>query len=75
MTVSTLVKDMCLESKATYVMKLFDKMGESGFQGDVLVYRMLINGLCKIHNMGFTIELHGRMLKENCQANVFTHSM
>lgn len=66
-TMSTLLEALCLDGKFFDAVELFDKLTESGFEGNVNVYGILINGLCKIREIDSAIHLHRRMI---CETNV-----
>lgn len=67
---STLLEGLCLDGKFFDAVELFDKLTESGFEGNVNVYGILINGLCKIREIDSAINLHRRMI---CETNVVTY--
>ncbi|KAK8308359.1 hypothetical protein V6Z12_D02G052600 [Gossypium hirsutum] len=55
--------------------QVFDKMCERGFQGDGVIYGILINGLCFIGHPGMALELHRKMENSSCQGTLLTFSM
>ncbi|KAI9200447.1 hypothetical protein LWI28_008134 [Acer negundo] len=71
-TVTTLLRGLCLNGKVFIAIKVFDKMTEIRFQSNESICRILINSLCKIHKIDFAIELRRRMIYA---ANVITYSV
>ncbi|MBA0721766.1 hypothetical protein Golax_009271, partial [Gossypium laxum] len=49
-TFSTLINGLCIQSKISEAISIFDGMTERGYQLDLIVYNTILKGLCKTGN-------------------------
>ncbi|KAG6708363.1 hypothetical protein I3842_06G077800 [Carya illinoinensis] len=74
MIVGTFVEGLCKDGRVHCALPLFDKLCER--VGEiVIIYGTLINGFCKMHEIGRALEMHRRMVNVECKVNMLTYSM
>ncbi|XP_026432388.1 pentatricopeptide repeat-containing protein At3g22470, mitochondrial-like [Papaver somniferum] len=74
-TLTTLIKGLCLQENIHSAFEVFAKMTEMGIQPNAFTCNTLIHGLCKTGQVGLALQLKNKMPKWNCRPNVVSYSV
>ncbi|XP_026420423.1 putative pentatricopeptide repeat-containing protein At1g12700, mitochondrial [Papaver somniferum] len=72
-TLTTLIRWLCLQGKVDFAFKVFAQMTETGIQPNVFTCNTLVHGLSSTSELGLALQLKSKMPKWNCRPDVFSY--